>query len=135
MRSSFSFLRRLIPALLVAGAATLGSACTVHGSGRVYGPSADVVVYDPPPPPRRVYAAYRPGYVWVDGRWDWAGGRWLWREGYYVRERPNYVYTPGQWRRASSGRGYVYIQGRWDHRSRVYGERDRPRRRVQDHRY
>lgn len=110
------------------------SACTVRGraSGGYYGPSAGVVVYDAPPsPPPRRHVAVRPGYIWIEGRYDYNGGRYVWRDGYYERERRGHVYRPGRWQR--QGRGHVWVDGRWDARGSQQS-RDRGRGRVRDHR-
>lgn len=89
--------------------------CMVHGSGGAYvsGPSVAVVeVESEPPPPRVVHYDHRPGFIYIDGRWDWRGGRWVWRDGYYERERAGYVYAPGRWERR--GRGHAWVEGRWN---------------------
>jgi hypothetical protein len=115
--------------ILIAGSV---GACTVHGraAGTYHGPSAGVVVYDPPPsPPPRRHVVVRPGYVWIEGRYDYHGGRYVWRDGYYERERRGHVYRPGRWQR--SGRGHVWVEGRWDARG---SKQTRDRRRVHDHR-
>lgn len=95
--------------LLLAGAA-LGSAPLVSsctGTTHAY----VVSDYDAPPAPRQEYAAYRPGYVFIQGNWTRYGGDWRWQDGYYVRERPGYVYQEGRWDRR--GRNYVWINGTW----------------------
>jgi hypothetical protein len=116
--------------LLLAG--TLG-ACTVHGTARggYYGPSAGVVVYEEPPPPPRRTIVYRPGYVWIEGRYHYNNGRYVWHDGRYERERHGYHYRPGRWQR--SGRGHVYVEGRWEAGGSTRDRRT-DRRRVRDHR-
>jgi hypothetical protein len=79
--------------------------------------SASYVVETSPPPPRAEVVVYRPGHVWVHGHWVRDGSYWQWRDGYHVRERPNYVYAQPRWERR--GRGYVYIQGEWRPRGKV----------------
>ena len=44
-----------------------------------------------PPAPRVHYYDYRPGYVWIDGRWAWGANGWAWVPGYYEGERSGYV--------------------------------------------
>ena len=51
------------------GAAAAG--CTVRGSAYATTPTATVEVYEEPPPPRVVHVSQRPGYIWIDGRWDY----------------------------------------------------------------
>ena len=99
-------MRGLGQTLLVwcAGAALLaasGCAVQVAAVGPTYAP----------PPPRVVQVDYRPGYVWIDGRWNWSYDRWVWQPGYWVRERPGYHYAAGQW--VNRGGRYVYLEGTW----------------------
>lgn len=104
--------------------------CMVRGSGGAYvsGPSVAVVeVESEPPPPRVVRYESRPGFIYIDGRWDWRGGQWVWRDGYYERERTGYIYAPGRWERR--GRGHVWVEGRWDSHG---GRRDRGGRDTSD---
>lgn len=125
---------------LVGLLATVGSACIVRARGHVGGPV--VVVEEEPPPPRTVVVTTRPGYIWIDGRWDRQGSRWVWVNGYYERERAGYVWAPGRWERR--GRGHVYVQGSWraggsggsynnnNGRGNAYGNSSGPA--VRDHR-
>lgn len=107
------------------------AACAVRGQGYVHTPSAGVVyVEESPPPPRRVYVTQRPGYIWVEGRWDRLGSRWVWRDGYYQRARADHRWVDGRWERR--GRGHVWVDGRWESRGQWRGD-DR-RGRHQDHR-
>ncbi len=69
------------------------------------------------PPPREEVVVYRPGYLWVHGRWVSNGDRWAWRGGYYERERPNYIYAQGYWERR--GRNHVWVDGGWRANGRV----------------
>ena len=97
------------------GLALFLGGCVVHGSGGAYvsGPSVAVVeVEEEPPPPRVVHYEYRPGFIWIEGRWNWRGGQWVWMDGYYERERVGYVYAPGRWERR--GRRHVWVEGRWN---------------------
>src|SRR5690349_6579821 len=76
-------------------------------------PEAVYATYESTPPaPREEYVVYRPGYTWIHGNWyhDYNYG-WRWRSGYYVRERPGYVYTPGYWERRRNH--YVWVPGSW----------------------
>lgn len=109
--------------------------CMVHGSGGAYvsGPSVAVVeVEEEPPPPRVVHYDTRPGFIYIQGRWNWSGGRWVWNDGYYERERSGYVYAPGRWERR--GRRHVWVDGRWN----AHGGHDTSNRsggtEVRDHR-
>ncbi len=115
--------------------------CVVHGSGGAYvetsAPVAVVEVDSEPPPPRpAAYVEVRPGFIWIDGRWDWRGGQWIWVDGYYERERAGYVYAPGRWERR--GRRHVWVDGRWNAsaggRVNNYDRREEHRERVRDHR-
>src|SRR5690349_1412848 len=95
-------LYRLLPALLLVG--TLG-ACVVRGHARAgfYAPGPVVVVEEPPPPPPRRTVVFRPGYIWIEGRYHYNGGRYVWHDGYYERERSGHVYRPGRWQRQGRG--------------------------------
>jgi hypothetical protein len=106
-------LRKMLAALLVAGAAltTVPAMTGCYASGGAY------VVEDTPPPPREEIVTYRPGYVWIHGRWTRPSGHWVWRGGYYERERPNHVYVEGRWERR--GRGHVWVDGGWRPRGGV----------------
>ena len=127
---------RLVPALVIGGSL---AACTVTGHGYLRTPG--VIVYEDPPPPRTFYAEPRPGYIYIDGRWNWQGGRWVWANGYYVRERPSEVWVPGYWDRRD--RGHVWVEGRWRARGHVDVDRrgghdngrhrGKDRGRVRDH--
>ena len=88
--------------------------CMVHGSGGAYvsAPVAVVEVESEPPPPRVVHYDTRPGFIYIEGRWNWSGGQWVWMDGYYERERVGYSYAPGRWERR--GRRHVWVEGRWN---------------------
>jgi hypothetical protein len=106
--------------------------CMVRGSGGAYvsGPSVAVVeVEQEPPPPRVVHYDSRPGFIYIQGRWNWSGGRWVWNDGYYERERSGYVYAPGRWERR--GRRHVWVDGRWNSRG---GHNNSGGTEVRDHR-
>ncbi|HLL25064.1 MAG TPA: hypothetical protein VK427_23175 [Kofleriaceae bacterium] len=138
--------KNLIASFGLATLFALSAGCMVHGSGGAYvsGPSVAVVeVEEEPPPPRVERFHSRPGFIYIQGRWNWHGGRWVWNDGYYERERAGYVYAPGRWERR--GRRHVWVDGRWDahgrgrveHRSnepdvRDHRDRDRDRDRRRD---
>jgi len=111
--------RNILAGLLVAGAALT----TVPAMSGCYATEGAYVIEDAPPPPRNEVVVYRPGYVWVHGRWTHPGRHWAWQSGYYERERPNAVYVEGRWERR--GRGHVWVAGNWRARGGVV---------VRDHR-
>ena len=88
-------------------------ACMVEGHARVVEPApiAVVEVDEEPPPPRTVVVETRPGYIWIEGRWDRVGGRWAWRDGRYERERAGSMWEAGRWERR--GNRHVWVEGRW----------------------
>ena len=108
-------LHKMFAALLFTGAvfATVPamSGCYATTTGGAY------IVEDVPPPPRQEVAVYRPGYVWIHGRWTHPGRHWVWRGGYYERERPGHVYVEGRWERR--GRSHVWVDGGWRARGTV----------------
>ena len=92
-------------ALVSAFAAT---GCVVRAHGYVHGPPPPVAVVEveeEPPPPRATVVEIRPGFVFIQGRWDRRGNRWAWRDGYWERERAGYQWDEGRWERR--GRGHV----------------------------
>ncbi len=101
-------MKTVIASLLFAGLVT---GCTVHGAGWVSTP-AYVEVQSDPPPPRYVTYDERPGYIYIDGRWNWNGGQWVWQEGRYERQRVGYGYSQGYW--DTRGSGHVWVEGRWE---------------------
>src|SRR5262245_29550957 len=114
----------------------LGGGCLVEGRARVVGPppppppratvevevaapppppaQVEVEVEEEPPPPRRVVVETRPGFIFIEGRWEHRHGRWVWRDGYWEREHRGYVWVPGRWERR--GRHSVWIEGSWRRR-------------------
>jgi WXXGXW repeat (2 copies) len=112
-------LASLVGALLLFGT----SACTVHAQGRVRtrgavvveDPGPAVVVVEDPPPPRYERVDSRPGYIFIQGRWDRRGNNWAWVDGHWERERANAYYQPGRWQRHHDrgNRGHVWVEGRW----------------------
>jgi hypothetical protein len=115
--------RALVAAAAVFGLAFAAPACMSSGRGALYVTSAS------PPPPRYVEEPHRPGYVYIQGRWDNYNNGYVWREGYYVRERPGQVFVQGRWY-ADGGR-WRWRDGYWD--SRGYRERPYRRRHVNDY--
>jgi len=111
-------LRNILSALLVSGAgvAALPVISSCYATDEAY------IVDDSPPPPREEVVVYRPGFLWIHGRWTYPGRRWVWAPGRYERERANQVYVEGRWERR--GRGRVWIDGGWRARNVV----------VRDHR-
>jgi hypothetical protein len=116
---------------------SLGCVVRGHGHAHVGAPVAVVEVESEPPPPRVVHYEARPGFIWIEGRWNWRGGRWVWADGYYERERAGYIYAPGRWERR--GRRHVWVEGRWnahaghDHGRRGGGPDVRDHRGGRDH--
>ena len=108
---------------IVAGA----SGCVVRAHGHIGAPVAIVEVEEEPPPPRAVIVETRPGFVFIQGRWDRRGNQWAWRDGYWERERVGHVWEDGRWERR--GRGHVWVEGRWRAGGRV-----EPQPGVRDHR-
>jgi hypothetical protein len=96
--------------LLAASLAVGAGGCVVRAHARV-APVGVVVVEEEPPPPRAVIVETRPGFLFIQGRWERMGGRWEWRDGYWERERAGYFYEPGRWER--QGRGHVWVGGGW----------------------
>jgi len=98
--------RNLLTSVLVSGAALSAlpvmTGCGVEGA---------YVIAEPPPPPRAEVVSYRPGFVWIHGRWGHPDGRWVWYGGRYEHERPNQIYVEGRWERR--GNGHVWVDGRW----------------------
>jgi WXXGXW repeat (2 copies) len=114
-------------AFVLAGALLGGCTGGVMLDAHVRTPTYGVVITDAPPPPRYVEVAPRPGFVWIQGRWDYRGGRYVWMNGRWERERAGYYYAPGRWDRR--GNGYVWVGGNWnrgaarEHRREVRQER------------
>lgn len=101
-------LRRLLSALaLSAAVASSVPACVVSGTARVRG----TVAYSQPPPPRDEYVETRPGFVWIQGRWDWQSNQWVWVDGRWERERRGYRYDRGQW--VQRGSSWHWVEGNW----------------------
>lgn len=113
---------------LVLALATGATGCVVSGRAHVVAePVAVVEVESEPPPPQYEEVVVRPGFVFVQGRWDWRGGRWLWMGGHYERERVGYMWAPGRWERR--GNRHVWVEGQWHSGGAARGNVE-----VRDHR-
>lgn len=99
-------IRKLVTAIVLAGAATVGS--TNVATARTY------IDIDVAPPPPRVEAVPPPrvGYVWVPGNWYWEGRHHAWHHGHWVRERHGYAYVPPRWHQ--EGDRWRFEDGRWE---------------------
>lgn len=106
-------LRSIVTSIVLAGAA-LAAMPAMSGC---YATTDAYIVDDTPPPPREEVVVYRPGYVWVHGRWTHPGGRWTWQSGRYERERPSQVYVEGRWERR--GKRHHWVEGGWRARGGV----------------
>lgn len=115
--------RALVSAAAVFALGMAAPGCAGSGYGGAY------VVASTPPAPRYIEAPYRPGYTYIQGRWDHRDRGWVWRDGYYVRERPGFVYIQGRWH--NDGRNWRWYDGRWNRRT--YISPDRRRRHVNDY--
>ena len=105
--------------------AFVATGCVVHGSAGVRVAPAVVEVDSEPPPPRYEEVVVRPGFVWIQGRWNYEGGRWVWMNGRYERERAGYAWAPGRWE--MRGNRHVWVEGEWragaaPARAEVHGE-------------
>lgn len=114
---------------LVAAVAVGSAGCVVRGQARFSAPAV-IVVEEEPPPPRQVYVDTRPGFVFIQGRWDRRGNQWVWRDGYWERERAGHMWVDGRWERR--GRGHVWVEGSW--RAGGRPARVQQRQDVRDHR-
>ncbi len=97
--------------VLVGSLAAAAGGCVVSGEAHVRAPVAVVEVESEPPPPRYEEVVVRPGFVFIQGRWNWNGGQWVWMNGHYERERVGYVWAPGRWERR--GNRHVWVEGEW----------------------
>ncbi len=104
-----SIARASVAALVLSLVASTGCVVRAHGALRVR--PGVVVVNDDPPPPRVYVPENRPGYIWVQGRWDRRGNRWEWMDGHWERERANHRWEQGRWERRNNG--HVWVEGRW----------------------
>ena len=133
-------LKNLIVGLALSSSLT---ACFVEGHARVVEPApvATVEVDEEPPPPQTVVVETRPGYIWIEGRYERRGNRWVWANGRYERERSGSVWEQGRWERR--GNRHVWVEGRWragggpvirEHRSEPVAAPPPPGPVVRDHR-
>lgn len=81
-----------------------------------------VITAAPPAPVYEAVPAPRRGYVWAPGHWEWRGHRHAWVAGYWIAERPGYVYNAPVWRRGE--RGWYMEPARWDRRDQRRWDRD-----------
>lgn len=126
--------KRTLALLLASGFAVAGAGCYGTLSYRTPMPTAEVYVETEPPAPRVEYYDPRPGYVFIQGRWNWNGGQWVWMGGHWERERVGYYWEPGRW--DHRGGRYVWVDGRWNSGggpARVE-RREEHREEVRDHR-
>jgi len=129
----------ILGSLAFAVVAAGSTGCMVEAHGHVAAPVAVVEVESEPPPPRQEVFEVRPGFLWIEGRWNWSGGQWVWMNGHYERERAGYVWAPGRWE--ARGSRHVWVEGSWragagpavrDHRNAPPGPAPGPV--VRDHR-
>jgi hypothetical protein len=79
--------------------------------------SYSVFVGSAPPAPLYERApAPRPGYAWAPGHWEWRGHRHEWVAGYWIAERPGYVYSAPAWYQRDGG--WYMEPARWSERGR-----------------
>ena len=97
--------------LLVASVAATGCVVRAHGRVSAPPPAVYVEVEEEPPPPRQTVVEVRPGFVFIQGRWDRRGGQWVWRDGDWERQRAGHVWYEGRWERR--GRRHVWVEGSW----------------------
>jgi len=103
-------MKKLSSLLLITLLAGAASGCVVRGRARI-APVAVVEIEEEPPPPRQERVSFRPGYVWVTGRWAYRGSRYVWLDGHHERERRGHRWVEGRWDRR--GRRHVWIDGHW----------------------
>lgn len=96
--------------VLAASLATAGGGCVVRAHARVE-PVAVVEVDQEPPQPRYEEVVVRPGFLFIQGRWNWNGGQWVWINGHYERERAGYAWDAGRWE--MRGNRHVWVEGQW----------------------
>ncbi|MBC7978899.1 MAG: YXWGXW repeat-containing protein [Myxococcales bacterium] len=106
------FRNLLTSAAVAAAALAVGPAMT-----GCYATESAYVIESAPPPPRDEVVVYKPGHVWVHGRWTHPGRHWTWQRGHYERERLNDTYVSGHWE--DRGDGHVWVSGNWRPRGSV----------------
>jgi len=109
---AFSVKTALLAAGLAAGMLCgTGLPATAQAQGYYYVPQR----FGPPPPPRHEFSPrHRHGWVWVPGHYHWRHRlqRYVWVRGYWVRNRPGYVYMAPIWEQ--DGDRWRYRPLRWD---------------------
>lgn len=103
--------------------AMVAPACVIRAGGAVRVRPV-YVVDETPPRPRYERVTARPGYVWVQGRYEYRGSRWVWQPGYWVRGRAGYHWEHGQWVRR--GNRWHWVEGRWVAAGGVHAGRPAP---------
>src|SRR5262249_35576089 len=97
-RLSMNRMRRVLGLLGFAIAvAAAAPGCFVEARGHARYSGGAVATYEAPPPPREEQVEMRPGYVWIQGRWDWRGGQWVWVDGRWEAQRSGYEWQQGSW--------------------------------------
>jgi hypothetical protein len=100
----------------------------------VIGVATAIVASQPPVVAHVEYYDYgsRPGYVWVNGRYNYTNNQWYWQNGYWQNEQPGRYWVQGTWTNQNNGYvwvdgywadprpGYVYCDGYWDNRGNGY---------------
>jgi len=112
----------LVGLVFVVGA----SGCHVHGRGHIHASPLAVIATAvavnaivtavTTPPPTVVHVeyydyGYRPGQVWVNGRYTYVNNQWVWNAGYWQNERSGYYWVQGSWQ--PQGNQYVWVDGYW----------------------
>ena len=69
-------------------------------------PPAPVDLEPPGPPPAA-------DTMWVPGCWSWQNDQYVRRNGYWLKQQPNWVWEPSHYR--WTPRGYVFQAGHWDY--------------------
>lgn len=120
--------QRLLAVLFIGTLASAGCYGGVHGNVGIRGGSAlanlaaaavtvaavAVIVSTAPPVVTSVeYYEYgaRPGYCWVNGRYNYVGNQWHWQNGYWQQDRPGHYWVQGYW--GQQGSNYVWVDGYW----------------------
>lgn len=64
-----------------------------------------------PPAAKDDSKPYKPGFVWVKGRWAWKAGKWEWTEGRYEKTQDKKKWVDGKWDK--QGGKWVWVEGSW----------------------
>lgn len=105
-------LKRTLGSLALATLMALPAAgCVVRARGNAHVAGPTVIIEEEPPAPRTVVVESRPGFIWIEGRYQRRGREWIWLDGRWDRERANQRWEQGRWERR--GRGHVWVEGRW----------------------